>query len=303
MNLEKLKELAEKLPEESNRANAIALVERMGEVIEGISDKPITWRPGTLKLTQATSDRSKLPRGATVGDLVLGETVLDKPYKVIPIRSWDARQYWSPDQNEAKMLCSSPDAEVGYLGFNCRECPHSEFKDNKIDCNKIKVFMVVASDLSDVFLVNFAKTSYKVGGDWQGLMKKAGVAPYRRVYGITSESSKQYKNVETMSIETFRNEDKDTPKEMLEFVTELFNQVGADRKETVDAFHKMILARRQDPSLMLANNSGVDSEVQLIEASKESAPADSAETATTGDDNITTVEIKSPAKTKRYTVD
>lgn len=265
MDLNKLKELGEALPE-TVRQNAINLVTRMGEVIEGIGDEPVKWRASVAKLMQAVSDRTKAPKGANIGDIIVGEEVLPTPAKVIVLRSWDARQYWSPDQNEAKMLCSSPDAEVGYIGLKCKECPHSKYDEEakKSECNKIKTFMVLKADFSDVFLINFAKTNFKVGGDWQGMMKKAGVAPYRRIYGVKSETSKQYKNVETIAIETYAGEDRDTPTAHLAFVTELFNQVGSDRKEMVDNFHKIVISRKQDPSLLASVSSGADSEVVMI---------------------------------------
>lgn len=264
MNLEKLAQLANDLPE-AVRQNAINLVTRMGEVIEGIGDTPVTWRPQTLKLVQAMSDRSKLPKGAGVGDFLLGEDVQAMPMKSIVLRSWIARQYWSPDQNETKMLCSSPDNKVGYIGKECKSCEHSVFDEEtkKTECNKIVSVMNLKADLSDIFIVNFAKTSYKIGTDWQSMMKKSGVAPYRRVYGLRSEDSKQYKNVSNMAIETYTGDQRDTPAEYLPFVTELFNQVGADRTEMLDAFHKMIFERKKNPA-MLANQSGADSEVVLI---------------------------------------
>lgn len=281
MNLEKLTALAQSLPD-TVKQNALDLLERMGEVIEGIGDRPVGWRPQTLKLVQAMSDRSKLPKGANIGDFLLGEDVVAQPRKVIVLRSWEARQYWSPDQNEAKMLCSSPDAKLGYIGLECKACPHSVYDADakKVDCNKIKVFMVVTDDLSDVFLVQFAKTSFKNGGEWEGMMKKAGVAIYRRVYGLKAVASKEYKNVETIGIETYEGAERDTPKEYLEFIAELFTQVGTDRRESVEVFHKMILERKQNPEL-LANTAGADSEVVLIEdgtaatkdTPKEDAPA------------------------------
>jgi hypothetical protein len=275
MNLEKLKDLAQALPE-AVRQNALDLVTRMGEVIEGIGDEPVKWRASTAKLMQAVSDRSKAPKGATIGDIIVGEEVLAAPAKVIVLRSWDARQMWSPDQNEAKMLCSSPDAEVGYIGNKCRECPHSKFDEEtkKTECNKIKTMMLLKADFSDIFLINFAKTNYKTGTEWQMMMKKAGVAPYRRIYGLKSETSKQYKNVETIAIETYTGDERDTPADCLAFVTELFTQVGADRKEMVDNFHKIIISRKQDPS-MLTSSGGADSEVVLIgtDSASEAAPA------------------------------
>ena len=279
MNLEKLKELALTLPD-SVKQNALDLIERMGEKIEGIGDTPISWRAQTTRLVQAMSDRSKLPKGANIGDILLGESILNQPCDVIPLRSWKARQYWSPDKDEAKVLCSSPDAILGYQGTECKKCPHSVFDEEsrKTECNTMVVVMVVKADLSDVFMVNFSKTGYKTGGEWQGLMKKAGVATYRRVYGLVSKDSKEYKNVSNIAIETYSGEKRDTPAELLPFITELFNQVGAERKDHVDNFHKIVLSRKQDPSL-LANAAGADSEVVLIgtdapvEVASEAAPA------------------------------
>ena len=263
MNLEKLAALAANLPEDV-RGNAQDLITRMGEVIEGISDRDVTWRPQTLKLIQAMSDRSKLPKGANIGDMLLGEDVVQQPLDVIVLRAWEARQYWSPDQNEAKMLCSSPDAVLGYIGLECKACPHSKYDEEtkKTECNKIKVFMVAKRDLSDVFLIQFAKTGFKIGGDWQQMMKKAGVATYRRVYSLKSVASKEYKNVENIGVETHEGDKRDTPKEYIEFLTELFNQVGEDRKQSVTEFHKIILSRKTDPQL--TSNAGADSEMVLI---------------------------------------
>ncbi len=263
MNLEKLSAIAANLPEDV-RANALDLISRMGEVIEGIGDRDVTWRPPTLKLIQAMSDRSKLPKGANIGDMLLGENVVDQPLDVIVLRSWDARQYWSPDQNETKMLCSSPDAVVGYIGKNCKECEFSKFDEEtkKTQCNKIKVFMVITRDLKEVFQVQFAKTGFKTGGEWQQMMKKAGVATFRRVYALKSVASKEYKNVENIGVETHEGDKRDTPKELIEFLTELFNQVGADRKESVDEFHKIIMTRKSDAPAL--TNNTADSEMVLI---------------------------------------
>ena len=264
MNLTKLQELAKDLPDEY-KANAEALLERMGEVLEGIGDEPIRWRPGILKLVQAVSDRSKLPKGASIGSLVLGEEVVDQPLKVIVLRSWKNRQYWSPDQNEAKMLCSSPDAVKGYIGNDCATCPHSQFVDNKTECNKLTSFLVIKADFSDIFVVNFSKTNYMEGDGWQKTMKKAMVATYKRIYGLKSQTSAKNKNVEAMQVETFDKEAATTPAALIPFLTELFVQVGEDRKEQVDNFHKILLTRSAGQAAALAAPStNADSDMVLI---------------------------------------
>lgn len=265
MNIEKLAELAAALPD-THKANAVALVERMGAVIEGIGDEGVKWRMPTAKLMQAVSDRSKAPKGAGIGDIIVGEKILKKPQRVIVLKSFMSRQYWSPNQNEEKMLCSSPDGVLGYIGKQCTSCPHQVFDEvaKKTECNKLKSFILITEDLSEIFALNFAKTSYKVGDAWEKNLKKAGVMPYRRVYGLTSTGSKQYKGVETLDIELYDDEKRDTTEAILPFVKELFEQVGADRKEMLVHFHKMVNSRMQDPALLADSSGGSDSEVVLI---------------------------------------
>ena len=236
-NLEKLAELAKSLPAQYVEA-ASNLVERMGEVIEGIGDKPIEWRPSNLKMVQGTSDRSKLPKGAAIGAFVLGEDLVEQPFKVIPLSSWTARQYWDPNPDNAKMLCNSPDAQVGFQYGDCKLCPYSKFDEasNKSQCNKTLTFLAITADLAQVFLVNFAKTNYMSGNDWQGLLRKAGVAPYKRAYVLSSQTSTKSKNVELMKAEPAPDNKVDP--ELIPFIEELFRISREDRKFSLERFYE-----------------------------------------------------------------
>lgn len=262
-NLENLKALAANLPA-VYKENAEALLERMGEVIEGIGDEPITWKPNMLRLVQGTTDRGSIPKGTTIGDFVLGEARVERPLKFVPIIVWDGRQYWSPDQTESKMLCSSPDAKLGYIGANCNSCPHSAWDEEtkKTECSKVKQALVIAEDLSDIFQVNFAKTNYATGMELIGLMKKAGVAPYRRIYNLDSKTSSKNKNVENFDVRP--SDERNVKPELLEFLAELFRTVQADRKEHLEAFYAMIEDRRQKGQLTaLAAPESADATIAL----------------------------------------
>lgn len=250
-NLENLAELAKSLPATYQEA-ALNLVERMGEVIEGIGDKPIEWRPGTLKMVQGTSDRSKLPKGASIGSFVLGEEMVDQPFEVIVLRLWTARQYWDPNPENAKMLCNSPDGTVGFQYGECKLCPYSKFDEEakKSQCNKTMTYLCIKADLSQVFLVNFAKTNYASGMDWQGLIKKAGVAPYKRIYSLSSQTSTKSKNVELMKAEPAK--ENRVAAEVLPFVEELFKISGDDRKVALEKFHEYILNKKSNPNMIAA---------------------------------------------------
>ena len=247
-NIENLQALAANLPT-GYKEKAEALLERMNSVIEGIGDEPITWKPNMLRLVQGTTDRGSIPKGTSIGDFVLGESRVERPLKFIPLIVWDGRQYWSPDQTESKMLCSSPDAKLGYIGMDCKSCPHSAWDEEakKSECGKVKQALVIAEDLSDIFQVNFAKTNFAAGLELVGLMKKAGVAPYRRIYSLDSKTSSKNKNVENFDVRP--SDDRNVKAELLEFLGELFRTIQGDRKAHLEAFYAMIEDRRQSGQL------------------------------------------------------
>ena len=248
-NLDKLTELATKLPD-NIRDNAIALVKRMGEVIEGFGDKPLEWRPEMLKLVQGTSDRGKLPKGANIGSFVLGEDILEQPYRVIPLRITTSRQYWNPDPDQAQMLCNSPDGIAGFQYGQCNVCPYKDFdkEANKSQCNKTLSIMCLSESFDRIFTVNFSKTNYMSGIDWQGIMKKAGVAPYKRVYTVSSQTSTKSKNVELIKAEVLNTGNR-VEGATLAFVEELFRISGEDRKESLIKFHEYVSKKAANPMI------------------------------------------------------
>ena len=273
-NFEKLAKLAKDLPVE-HRDNATALVKKMGEVIEGLGDKPLEWRPSTLKLVQATTDRSKLPKGATIGSLVLGEHVVKTPLKVIPLRFYTTRQYWNPDPLAASMVCSSPDGITGYRFGNCKACPHAKFDEveKRSDCNKTITVISVAEDFTSIFYTNFSKTNYANGVDWQGLMKKAGVSPYKRIYELNSCTSPKVKNVEILKVEPVMVASAPAvlDSKLLPFVEELFTLSGDDRKASLLSFYEYVDNKKATETLLIGEQDG-SGNITLLPAAEVAAP-------------------------------
>lgn len=274
MNLDSLKELAANLPE-SHKQNALDLLERMEAVVEGIGDEPIRWRAPMLRMLQATSDRSKAPKGAGPGDFILGEEKIDQPLPFIVLTIYNTRQYWSPDKDEAKMLCSSPDAKVGYIGMDCNKCPHGKFDEEarKSECGKVKQALVISADFKEIFVLNFAKTNYAVGTELETFLKKAGVAPYRRIYNLSSKTNSKYKNVEQFVVEPVTGADKNVAPELVDFLKELFEVVRDDRKASLEKFYEIIQIKREQgaaPALMDSADSTV-----MIEGPAEGDSGDS----------------------------
>lgn len=266
----KLTELIQDLPA-AYKVKATALVTRMGEVIEGISDKPLVWSPPTLKLVQATSDRSKLPKGANIGSLVLGEAVVASPVKLIPLRAYITRQMWNPDNEIISMICSSPDGLTGFRYGTCKTCPHQKFDEieKRSACNKTLTVISVMEDLSEIFFTNFSKTNYANGLDWQSLMKKAGVSPYKRVYELTALTSPKVKNVEITKIEPVTGNNV-VHEKVMPFVEELYKMAGDNRIDSLTSFYEYVDNKKADSQLLLESSTDTDT-VTLITAEESSA--------------------------------
>ena len=244
-NLEQLKELAAALPEVV-KDNALGLVSRMGEVIEGIGDEGQEWKPSFLRLVQGTTDRSSIPKGTSIGDMVIGEKRIEGPLHFIPFRMWQGRQYWDPDPANSKLLCQSPDTKLGYVGIECRSCPFAQWVEGEGSaCGKIHTVISITADLSEIFLTNYSKSGYKVGTELESLLKKAGVSPYHRTYGLSSTTSATAKNVEVFKLEVLDPTKRNTPKEYLPFLKVLFDNISSDRKEMLSAFYESAARRKQ----------------------------------------------------------
>lgn len=242
-------ELARALPAEVAE-NAVALLTEMTEVIEGIGDEPIRWKPPYLRLVQGTTDRTSLPKGTAPGDFVLGETRLEQPFKFIPIMIYDQRTYWDPDQTSSKILCWSPDSKLGQIGKQCKTCEHAVWgEDSPSDCGKAKQVLAISADLRQVFTITFAKSGYKVGMELEKIMANARTLPFHRTYGLSSTTNPNAKNVEVFKIETLDEKSRRTQQEYLKFLNDLFNTVRADRKTMIEAFYENVKARQTQQAL------------------------------------------------------
>lgn len=260
--LEAIKKLAENLPKEV-KASAQALVERMGTKIEGIGDNPIEWRPENLRVVQPSSDRSKLPKGTPIGAIMLGEKEAKQPLKSIPIRMWNSRQMWSPDKDENRLLCFSPDGLVGSKYGLCKDCQYGKFDEEagRSACNKGKTVLALTTDFSTVFSATFTKTNYQNGNQWAQMMTKARVAPYKRIYELKTKTSEKYKNVEALLVDT---QNETTPVEYLPFLEALFEKFDDDRKIYLKRFEETIRLKQDTTPLLPSPDQGDN--VKALEA-------------------------------------
>ena len=152
---------------------------------------------------------------------------------------------------------------------DCKTCKHSEWVDGEgAACGKLKTALVISSDLSKVFTINFAKSNYKVGMELEGLLKKASSFPYTRVYGLASTTSSTAKNVEIFKIEVLEDKLRKTPEEYLPFLKDLFGIVSTDRKAMLDVFYEN--SKKRQAQLSLSGNAPLALETSSEAASGES---------------------------------
>lgn len=225
----------------------------MGQKIEGIGDEAIEYRAPMSRVVQPSSDRSKLPKSAGIGTILIDDRVAEQPVKVIPLRMWDSRQLWSPDKDEAKVLCYSPNGKLGSKYGLCKDCSFGKYdpEANRSACNKGKTFMNITADLTTLFVTSFYKTNYKFGTDWSKKMAKAGVAPFKRIYEMTTETSKEYKNVESLLVNIpDKVTDQSTPAEYVPFLEGLFNKITDDREAYLKRFEEMVNSRPQNNAML-----------------------------------------------------
>lgn len=258
------------------KENALALVDSMFSVIEGLSDDDTggEWKIPTLKLVQAMTDRSTLPKNAHIGSLLIGEEVLPQPLKIIPIRSWLSRVLWDKNDLSAKSLCWSPDATMGFQGTVCKTCPRSAWQEEAktVDCTLSRNFLVMSDDLKYMFKIVFSKTNYKFGTELLDMMKKATVATYKKSYNLSSESGAVSKNVEALVPKVGDS----VPPALHAFLECVFKTFSEDRKEVLAQFQANAIARRNSSPQLADASGGNDDSTLLIASTSEAGdkPAD-----------------------------
>lgn len=238
--------LAEAIPNEGLRNNALSLIERMEAVIEGIGDRPITWQPTILKVLQSMSNMDNVTEGdggapVAAGSLVASNQTVPNGLPVIPLCLWQSRSLWDPDTDNVKRLCSSPDAKIGWAHGSCYECSFGTSKEEgkAPACNKEYSFLVIAADLSDIFRITFAKSQYKSGMDWQKEISYTRTHPYKRVYAVRGDSSAKNKKVKEIRASLLGNTNGQEffSEEYMAFLEALYLKQTHDRKQSLIDYH------------------------------------------------------------------
>lgn len=269
-----LKAAAEKLEDEAMRANALALIDRMTTVRQGIGDDVIRWHPTPMRIVQATTDTDSIDGDVRTGDIVYGDHKAPKSPRVYVLRAWDSRAMWNPDLNIKKMMCSSPDGKTGWRFGDCKSCENSKFVDGVPSlCKQQKSFLVVTEDLSDVVVINLSRSSLAIGREWEGKLKKMSVMPFMRIYALTSKKSEKAKAVHLL--DPVRTDDY-AGDNVAQFLSALFDYFHAERKAELKFFYDKLAeykekkaAEGDDEDAPASSSSSVDVDVSVGAQSEE----------------------------------
>lgn len=154
---------------------------------------------------------------------------------------------WHPDTDRDEIICQSPDAKQGFKYGNCKDCENGKWIEGEgVRCNKTKNFICVTSDLTDVFVVNFSKSRYAMGMDWEKRMRGMKTHPYRHMYSLEAGPHPKYKKVFSITANVMSD---DVPADALPFLEALFNRISDDREESVRRFYESLQNRQNSPQL------------------------------------------------------
>jgi hypothetical protein len=145
----------------------------------GLEEMLMAWRPPRLMIAQPMTRSTAKPENAKNGDL------FDTTGR-LHAAPWTGTVIYIHEENinfkegTKNPICSAPDAKLGSPFGECARCQYLPFgkqvrakgEEQQItDCDNNIVAIMVPADLSNVYTVQFSKTSRKAGG---ALMQLAG---------------------------------------------------------------------------------------------------------------------------------
>lgn len=137
----------------------------------GLEEMVGAWNIPRISIAQPTSRADSKPEAARNGSLYTTEgRLLDMPWAGIPLH-FSEENINFPKGGGNNPVCQSPDAKLGSPFGQCERCPHLPFgKQNggrgdqtQTECYSNIVVVMLAADLSQVYKVQFGKTSRKAG--------------------------------------------------------------------------------------------------------------------------------------------
>lgn len=271
-----LSALASAIPEENLKVNALALLDNMCQVIEGVGDRPITWQPTFIKIIQGTTDTSNLIQGGAPlqgGSIVVGNETVANGFKVIPLVLYQSRSLWDKDPESSRRLCNSPDSKVGWKYGDCNKCDFGFGGEGRApDCNKEYSFSLMAEDFSNIYTLKFHKMSYRNGMDWQKEITASRTHPFKRIFELNGQTSEKKKTVKEIRAKLVGNTAAAYSPEAMAFLEAIYKKHVGDRQQFLVDYHTKI-----EQNLISRHNGdtgrGIGHDPETLEVPPEHVPA------------------------------
>ncbi len=220
---------------EDTRKKLLALVALASPNKAGLEEVATAWRLPRIMIAQPTTRSEAKPESCPPGGLyTTAGSMLEKPWAGIPLYFFEENINF-PDGGK-NPVCQAPDAKLGSPFGKCAECPHLPFgKQNggrgdqkKTDCQSNIVAVMLAADLSNVYLVQFGKTSRKAGS---ALLSLAGQQSqvWQQSYVLSTE--KKTNEVGLYYIYKVEPTGKNNSEDVRRLAEALYGLYGAERKK------------------------------------------------------------------------
>jgi hypothetical protein len=185
---DRLRALGEKHPEYADRLETLASYTESN--IEGMVEERM---PPIVHLQMKQASTRSAPEKAKAGDWYTKTgDILGPSFTFIPVLTHRKRTYFK--QGQERPECVSDDGNVGSKYGECQHCPYGRFEEgSKSSCSAGYAFTVLKSDFSELYALDFMKTSAKSGKQLLGMLKQPGI--FAKTYSITSEKESNDRGV------------------------------------------------------------------------------------------------------------
>lgn len=226
---------------DTTKAKVKALLEQANPNKPGMEEMNTVWSVTRLNVVQPTTQATAKPDSAKQGDIYTAAgALLVKPFNFIPIYfNYENIMF---EQGEKAPKCSSPDGKLGSVFGACQACPNLPFgqqnngrgEQKKTDCQNQIVVALLASDLSNLYILAFGKTSRGAGS---ALMALAKQHPYPWKQNYMLETEKKTSDLGTYYVFKVAPTGKDNDPDTVRVAAALSELYSANRARALGEFY------------------------------------------------------------------
>lgn len=245
---------------DTSKAQLQLLIEQANPIKPGMEEVNTRWTVSRIVLCQPTTNDPKKPEMARPGDLfTTSGQLLQKPFGFIPLYFNEENIMFKTGEKAPE--CAAPDAKLGSAYGLCLKCPHLPLgkqnggrgKQEKTNCQNQIVVALVSADFSNVYVVQFGKTSRSAGSALISLAK-AQPYPWKQKYNLVTQKETSDLGVYwTLKVEPTGKDNSPEEQAIAKALSELYQ---ANRKQMLGEYY--FKAASGDGAAAISEQSFVD---------------------------------------------